>query len=274
MPDPLPRPARHVVTVASGKGGVGKSTVSLNVAVALAQTGARVGLLDADLYGPDIPLMVGIRQRVETRFWTLARSASDRSRQQLLPSIVRHGVRIMSAGLVLAEDQPMALDPLTVRHMAAQLVADVDWGVLDYLLVDLPPGTEDIQQKLLAALRPSGTVIVVTPTDAAHLDARKVVRMHRRAGITILGGVENMSRSVCPHCQQPLDIFVSVPHERSIWSMGVERLGMVPLSPEVSAAGDGGTPLLVGAPGSAAAQALGEVARQLMTRLAADPASE
>lgn len=174
-----PAPARFSIAVASGKGGVGKSTVSLNLALALAETGAAVGLLDADFYGPNIPLMVGLTRKAWSGDWTVAR----RGRQVALTPLERFGIKLMSAGFLLGEDQPMVLDAITMSLLLGQLTQQVAWGALDYLLIDLPPGTADLQQNLLRNLKLSGVVFVVTPQDVAHLDGKKALQYFRRANV-------------------------------------------------------------------------------------------
>jgi ATP-binding protein involved in chromosome partitioning len=261
-----PSPARFTIAVGSGKGGVGKSTVSLNLALALLEQGAAVGLLDADVYGPDIPLMVGLARKKWTGEWTLARNR-EHHKQSVHAPVERHGLKLVSAGFILAEDQPMVLPAPTVALLIGQLVHQVAWGTLDYLIVDLPPGTADVQQALLRAVTFSGAIVVVTPQDVAHLDGRKAVQMYRRSRIPVLGAVENMSGFRCPHCDHAIEIFSRVPEARSIWAMDIEKLGAVPLDPMVSAAGDTGQPLMVAHPRSAQADAFRQVARRLAEKL-------
>src|SRR5438105_2619486 len=256
-------PARFVIAVGSGKGGVGKSTVSLNLALALVEQGATVGLYDADMHGPDIPLMVGLKRESWMTWWELGR----RGRQRQLAPIERYGLRIVSAGFILGEDQPMVAQAMTLRMMAVQLVHQVQWGNLDYLIIDLRPGTADIQQQLSASLPVAGAIVVVTPQDVAHLDARKGLRMFEQAGITQLGGVENMSGITCPHCGKTIDVFSRVAPERSIWALGVERLAQIPMDPTISEAGDVGRPLLISHPDSVAAVAFRELALKVKARL-------
>ncbi len=259
-----PALARFVIAVASGKGGVGKSTVSLNLALALAEAGAAVGLLDADFYGPNIPLMVGLTRKEWSGDWTVARKGE----QALLTPIERYGITLMSAGFLLAEDQPMVLDAITMSLLLRQLTQQVAWGALDYLLIDLPPGTADLQQNLVRELQFSGVVLVVTPQDVAHLDGKKALQYYRRANVPILGAVENMSGLLCPHCGQPVDIFARVPPERALWALGVEHLGAVPLDPALSLAGDRGRPLFIAQPASPQAQAFRAIAERVQERLA------
>jgi ATP-binding protein involved in chromosome partitioning len=259
-------PARYTVAVGSGKGGVGKSTVGLNVALALSERGAAVGLLDADLYGPNIPLMVGLSRTEWTQYWTLARNPALGTTPQHDP-IERYGLKIMSAGFILAEDQPMRVSGPTIRVLMNQLVHEVNWGRLDYLIIDLPPGTADIQQNMLENVALSGAVLVVTPQDVAHLDARKALQQYAQAGVTLLGAVENMSGFRCPHCGQISDIFARVSEERSLWALGVEKLGAIPLDPQLSLAGDRGRPLLVADPDSTQSEAFRQVAQRLAEKL-------
>ena len=259
------QPARFIIAVGSGKGGVGKSTVSLNLALALAASGKSVGLLDADLYGPNIPLMVGLTRKEWTGDWTLAR----RGKQQIIQPVERYGLKIMSAGFLLGEDQPMILEAQIVRALLMQLTQQVAWGDPDYLLIDLPPGTADLQQNLLHDLRLSGVVLVVTPQDVAHLDGKKALQHYRRAGVPVLGAIENMSGFLCPHCGQPVDIFARVSEARAIWAMDVEKLGAIPLDPLVSQSGDGARPLLIAHPRSAQAEAFRQIAQKLAAKLEA-----
>lgn len=262
---PLESPARRVIVVGSGKGGVGKSTVSLNLAVALAESGHSTGLLDADFYGPNIPLMVGLKRVKWQGDWEIAsrNRAPERPRR---PPIERHGLKIMSMGFIIAEDQPLILDGQTLSFLMRQLIGEVDWGHLDYLIIDLPPGTADVQQTLLQILPISGAIVVVTPQDVAHLDARKAVRMFQSAGIPLLGAVENMSGFICPHCRQVTDIFSHVPSDRSIWSLDIEHLGAIPLDPELTKSGDSGTPHLLLHPSSAEATAFRDLACKIRDR--------
>ncbi|HKO24577.1 MAG TPA: P-loop NTPase [Chloroflexota bacterium] len=265
-PAPVPSPARFTVAVGSGKGGVGKSTITVNLALALVEGGAAVGVLDADVYGPNIPLMVGLTRKEWTGDWTLARNPAL-GKLPLLPPIERYGLKIMSAGFILAEDQPMLLSARTVRLLMRQLMQQVDWGTLDYLIIDLPPGTGDIQQNLLQELALSGAVLVVTPQDVAHLDAKKALQQYRQAEVPLLGAVENMSGFRCPHCAQPVEIFARVPDARAIWAVGVEKLGVEPLDPAMSQAGDRGCPVLLAQTDSPQALAFRRVAQRVVEKL-------
>ena len=220
--------ARSVLAVGSGKGGVGKSTVTLQLALACGRRGVRVGVLDADLYGPDIPLMVGISRREQARQWQLWR----RGGTSLRP-IERHGLALMSVGFLLAENQSLAMAAPLLTAALRQLVVEVDWGELDLLLVDLPPGTADLQQQLVEVVSLDGAVVVVGPQDVAHLDAHRFVDFLDGVGVPVLGGIENMSGLACPHCGEPIEVFPPASAERAIWADGVPLLGRVPLDPQL-----------------------------------------
>jgi ATP-binding protein involved in chromosome partitioning len=220
------RPARFVVAIGSGKGGVGKSTVSRHVAAALARQGLAVGLLDADLYGPDIPLMVNLTRQERAQQWELWRRNGIRHEP-----IERHGIKIMSVGFLLGERQALAMPALLLTAALKQLVGQVEWGALDILLIDLPPGTADLQQQLLGVVALDGVVVVVGPQDVAHLAAQKFIDFLQAAGVPTLGGIENMSGLLCPYCGERIEVFPPVADGRSIWSEVVPRLGRIPLDP-------------------------------------------
>jgi len=255
---------RHVLAVGSGKGGVGKSTVSLNLALALTERGLRVGLLDADLYGPNIPLMVGITRHRWTETWTLAR---PRESQVRLAPVERYGLKIASAGFILGEDQPLGVEAVTAQMLIRQLLNEVAWGDLDVLVVDLPPGTADIQQVLLKAVPVTGALVVATPQYVAHLDARKAVRMYERHKVPVLGWVENMGPMRCPHCGEPVEVFPEVPEERSLRTLGVARLGSIPFDPALGRAGDTGRVLLANGATGPLATAFRDLASAVAARL-------
>ncbi len=259
----MSRPAPSILAVASGKGGVGKSTISLNVALALAARGSAVGLLDADVYGPDIPLMVNLKREEPLDRWLLGRA---RGPVELEP-VRRHGIEIMSVGFLLAERQALPMGAMLLQAALRQLAVDVRWGALDYLVVDLPPGTADLQQELVQLLDLSAAVVVVGPQDVAHLDARKVLAMFRDRGVPVLGGIENMTELSCPHCGEPIAIFPQVRDERSIWAEGVTKLGSIPLDPVIARAGDGGLPAVVSDPDGPQAQAFRALADRIATEL-------
>lgn len=245
-----------VVAVASGKGGVGKSTVSLNLALALAAEGSPTGLLDADLYGPDIPLMVGITRRAPTMGVTIWRNPKHGRK---IEPLERFGIKVMSAQFLVAENQALNWSAPLVELLLRRFTNDIAWGEIDVLLIDLPPGTADIQQQLMRRFPFAGALIVVTPQDAAHLDAKKVLAMFEQSSVPVIGGVENLSGLVCPHCDNVIDVFEPVAPERSIWAAGVDRVIQVPIHPSV--AGPGGRPLLVERPDGREADAFRALAR-------------
>jgi ATP-binding protein involved in chromosome partitioning len=223
------KPARFVVAVGSGKGGVGKSTVSLQLALALVRRDLTVGLLDADLYGPDIPLMVNLSRAERARQWEFWRRGGVVRREPL----ERYGIRIMSVGFLVGERQAFTMPALLLTAALSQLIEHVEWGAPDILLIDLPPGTADLQQQLLAVVTLDGAVVVVGPQDVAHLDARRFLDFLHDAGVSVLGGIENMRALQCPHCGERVDVFPPVREDRSIWSDGVVRLGEIPLDPSL-----------------------------------------
>jgi len=220
--------ARHVVAVGSGKGGVGKSTVTLNLALALRRRAWNVGLLDADLYGPDIPLMLNLKREQVAKRWDFWRRGDVR-----LEPLEREGLQVMSVGFLLAERQSLTFAAPLLGAALRQLVEQVDWRALDVLLIDLPPGTADLQQQLLGVVSLTGAVVVVGPQDVAHLDARKFLDFLRAADVPILGGVENMAGLLCPHCGERIDVFPPAAPDRAIWADGVPLLGRIPLDPEL-----------------------------------------
>jgi ATP-binding protein involved in chromosome partitioning len=249
-----------IVAVASGKGGVGKSTVAANLAVRLAQMGHRVGLLDADIYGPSMPLMFGIDAR--------PRVVDNR----LLP-FEKHGIVLMSLGFVLDVDTPVIWRGPMVMKALEQLLGDVEWGELDFLIVDLPPGTGDAQLTLTQKVPLSGAVIVSTPQDVALIDARKALAMFHKVNVPVIGIVENMSMFVCPHCGEITEVFKHGGAERTAETLQVPFLGSIPLDPEIVAGGDSGTPIVVAHPEGPHAEAFGEIARRVVeaTALVAPP---
>ena len=222
-------PARAVVAVGSGKGGVGKSTVTLNLAFALRRRGWNVGLLDADLYGPDIPVMLNLKREQEAKRWDFWRRGDVR-----LEPIEREGLQVMSVGFLLAERQSLTFAAPLLGAALRQLVDQVEWRSLDVLLIDLPPGTADLQQQLLGVVALAGALVVVGPQDVAHLDARKFVDFLRAADVPVLGGVENMAGLQCPHCGERIDVFPPAAADRAIWADGVPLLGRIPLDPELT----------------------------------------
>ena len=250
--------APRVIAVASGKGGVGKSTVAVNLGVALADEGQRVGLVDADVYGPNVPLMLGLTRRKPSQSISLARASGA----QRTP-VERFGMKVMSAQFLIAEDQAVAFDAALVSLLVQGLMVDTNWGELDVMLIDLPPGTADLQQGLSSSFALTGAVIVVTPQDVAHLDGRKALAMFRQSGVPVIGGIENMAGLSCPHCSEQIDVFPRVAEDRSIWASGVDLLIRIPMEPTVSAAGEAGTPVVRRDPESAAAAAFRELAGKI-----------
>ena len=240
---------RNIIAVASGKGGVGKSTVAANLAVSLAASGASVGLLDADIYGPSMGIMLGVKKP----------PVIDQERKKMLP-VEAHGLLVMSLGFLLDPDTPVIWRGPMVMKAVEQLLKDVEWPSLDYMIVDLPPGTGDAQLTLTQKVPLSGVVIVTTPNEVALIDARKGLAMFRKVGVPVLGIVENMSWFVCPHCQGVSDIFSRGGGERTAREMGVPFLGEIPLDPSVRRSGDCGTPVVLAAPDSPVAAAFRELA--------------
>lgn len=231
------------IAIGAGKGGVGKSTVALNLALALRAHGP-IGILDFDFYGPNIAAMLGIEKVTWTTEWTLAR----RGHQIRFHPIERDGLHVVSMGFVLGDDQPLGMDPSTVALVARQFAQGTVWPDLRYLVVDLPPGTSAVQHILVREFHPDAAIIVVTPDGLAHLDGRKAVQMFRLMRVPVLGAVENMAATKCPHCGGPIALFEDVHPERAIWSLGVERLATIPFDLGSAGAaehrrGDGSSPL-------------------------------
>jgi ATP-binding protein involved in chromosome partitioning len=245
---------KNIIAVGSGKGGVGKSTVTVNLAVALARTGAVVGLLDADVYGPNVPLMMGV----------LGRPQAIQGRIQPLES---HGVRIMSMGFLTTDDTPLIWRGPMLHSVITQFVRQVDWGDLDYLLVDLPPGTGDVQLTLTQTVPLMGAVVVTTPQDVALQDARKAILMFRQVRVEILGIVENMSYFQCPSCGTRTDIFSHGGGAETARRYDVPFLGEVPLDVAVRRGGDGGRPIVIAEPESPAARAFAAIAGNVAARV-------
>ena len=255
VPPPVTYPhLGHIVAVSSGKGGVGKSTVSVNLAVSLARRGARVGIMDADIYGPDIPRMLGVNQPPPV------------VEEKIIP-LESHGVKIMSLGFLIERDQPAIWRGPIVMKIVTQFLRDVNWGMLDYLVVDMPPGTGDAQLSLVQATQVRGAVIVTTPQEVAAGDALRGAKMFERVGVPVLGIVENMSWFECPHCGKPSTLFGSGGGQRLADELGVPLLGQIPLYPRVMEGGDQGQPIVVAEPASNAAQALSALAERVASSL-------
>ena len=254
-------PARHSIAVASGKGGVGKSTVALNLALALRDQGAKVGILDADFYGPDIPLMVNLKRDALLKRWDFWRGGEVR-----LEPLERYGLKLMSVGFLLGEQQSLPFSAPSLIPALRQFTEGTDWGDLDYLVIDLPPGTADLQEHVMQVLQLSGALIVVGPQDAAHLDGKRVVELFRLRDVPILGGVENMRGLVCPHCGETVEVWPPVTEQRSIWNLGVRRLATLPFDP--SSTGNGHGPLMIAAPQSPHADRFRALAQEISATLA------
>jgi len=246
---------KNIIAVASGKGGVGKSTVSANVAVALAQAGAAVGLLDADITGPNIPLMMGIDGAPQ--------AGPD---NKILP-LERYGVKVISIAFFVPEGQPIVWRGPLVGGAIQQFLRDVAWGELDYLVVDLPPGTSDAQLTLAQAVPISGSILVTTPQQVAISDVEKALAMFQRMNVPVIGVVENMSAFVCPHCGEAIEIFGRGGAERFAREHDVEFLGGIPLDVTVRQGGDAGIPAVAQREPGAAAQAMTALAKTVAARM-------
>jgi ATP-binding protein involved in chromosome partitioning len=263
--DQAPAPARQsapvpvaqpnlgkIIAVSSGKGGVGKSTVAVNLAVALAKTGARVGLMDADIHGPNLPQMMGVNEPPIV------------INERIVP-LEAHGVKLISIGFLIDRDQPAIWRGPIVMKIITQFLRDVAWGELDYFIVDMPPGTGDAQLSLVQATQLSGAIIVTTPQEVSVGDALRGVKMFERVTVPVLGIVENMSWFECPHCGKPTPIFGSGGGERLAAEVGLPLLGQIPLYPRILQGGDTGAPIVTTDPDSAAAKALTSLAEQVIS---------
>ena len=256
VPAPTPKSGilgenTRVVAVSSGKGGVGKSMVATNLAAAFAATGKRVGLLDADIYGPNIPVMFGAEGRP---------GVSGDKGQEMIEPMEAHGVRLMSIGFLLDKEQPAIMRGPLITGIIKQFLEQVTWGDLDVMVVDMPPGTGDAQLSLVQTIDVDGVVMVTTPQDVATGDVRRGIKMFERVNTSVLGIVENMSGFVCPHCDEEIDIFGSGGGEGLAEEMELPLLGRVPLDPAVRLAGDEGAPTVLSAPDSSAGMALRGIA--------------
>ena len=248
----LPSGVRNIVAVGSGKGGVGKSTVAANLAVALALEGAKVALMDADVYGPNQPQMFGI---------TGYEPAVDAENKITPPEA--HGVKVMSMGFLMDADQPVIWRGPMLHGVVTQFLRDVRWGEIDYLVVDLPPGTGDVQLTLCQTVPLMGAVIVTTPQSIALSDVRKAVSMFNKLNVPILGVVENMAQFVCPHCRKPSEIFSRGGAETLSKKFGIPVLGRIPLDPAVCETGETGHPIASREPESPTGRAFRDMARRI-----------
>ena len=245
---------QHVVAVASGKGGVGKSTVSANLAVRMGQLGYRVGLLDSDIYGPSLPMMFGISERPQV------------VGNRLVP-FEKYGITVMSLGFILEIDTPVIWRGPMVMKAIEQMLGDVEWGPLDYMIVDLPPGTGDAQLTISQRVPLAGAVVVTTPQDIALIDARKGLAMFKKVNVPVIGIIENMSTFVCPHCGEGTDIFKKGGGERTAELLETPFLGSIPLDPAIMLGGDSGTPVVVDAPDGPHGDAFKRVAEAVVAEV-------
>jgi ATP-binding protein involved in chromosome partitioning len=251
-----------IIAVGSGKGGVGKTTLAVNLAIVLAKLGHKVGLLDADVYGPNVPLMLGISAQPKI--------AGD---NRITPIEV-HGLKVISVGFLNPGDKPLIWRGPMLHSIIRQFLGSVEWGQLDYLVVDLPPGTGDVALSLIQTVPLTGAIVVSTPSDVSLQDARKAIEMFRQMKVDVVGMVENMSYFVCPHCHQQTDIFSRGGAEKTAAQFEVAYLGAVQLDPALREAGDSGKPVVLEGEDSPSAQSLYEFARKVITRVAEIKAGE
>ncbi len=263
MPGQQPAPQRqgipgvkNLVAVASGKGGVGKTTVAVNLALALAKLGNKVGLLDADVYGPNVPIMLGSTQEPMAT-----------AQQRIIP-VNAQGVKMISMGLLNPGDKPVIWRGPMLHSVITQFLRSVEWGELDYLVIDLPPGTGDVQLTLIQTVAVTGAVVVTTPSLVAVADVRKAIEMFRQVNVEVLGVVENMSTFSCPHCGKPVDIFGHGEGTKTAVAYGVPVLGEIEIDPRIRLGGDTGAPVAAQGESAPAAQSLYRMAKAVTARLA------
>src|SRR5277367_2454761 len=263
MPGTAPMPERHpipgvknLVAVASGKGGVGKTTVAVNLALALARMGHKVGLMDADVYGPNVPIMLG--STAEPR---------ATAQQHIIP-VEAQGVKMISMGLLNPGDKPVIWRGPMLHSVITQFLRSVEWGELDYLVIDLPPGTGDVQLTLIQTVAVTGAVVVTTPSTVALADVRKAIEMFRQVNVEVLGVVENMSTFSCPHCGKAVDIFGHGEGTKTAIAYGVPVLGEIEIDPRIRIGGDTGNPVAGLGESTPAAQSLYAMARAVTARIA------
>jgi ATP-binding protein involved in chromosome partitioning len=249
----LPR-VKNTIAVASGKGGVGKSTVAVNLAVSLVLDGAKVGLLDADIYGPSIPLMMGINERPQLQ-------------GQKLQPLEAHGVKIMSIGFLVDPMQAVIWRGPMVSGAVKQFMSDVEWGELDYLIFDLPPGTGDIHLTLVQSIPLSGAVVITTPQDISLADARKAYKMFEKVNVPILGIIENMSYYICSHCGHREEIFATGGGEKAAGELGTPFLGAIPIYTPIRIGGDIGKPIVVMEPEAVQSNIIRQITRRLAAQI-------
>ena len=260
-----------LLVVGSGKGGVGKSTVSVNLAVALSKQGAKVGLLDGDAYGPSIPMMLGVRRRAASKGSEAVLPLAERKDlppERKIKPLPRYGIKIMSVGFFIGEEQAVAPMPDVLGMLIRQLLYSVDWGELDYLIIDLPPGTSEPQATLCREIQLEGAVLVTTPQDIARIDTSKALAMFQAAHVPVLGVVQNMDGFLCPHCGESVEIFPRSQEARILLDE-LRLLGRIPLDPAAVISGDRGHPVVVSMPESPVAKAFITMAEQVQASLAA-----
>ena len=253
-PQPLPG-VSNIIAVGSGKGGVGKTTLSVNLALALAKLGHKVGLLDADVYGPNVPLMIGTNAQ--------PRAVSN----ERIEPIMAHGLKVISVGFLNPGDKPIIWRGPMLHQIIRQFLNSVEWGQLDYLVIDLPPGTGDVALSLIQTVPLTGAVVVSTPSDVSLQDGRKAIEMFRQMKVDLIGMVENMSYFVCPHCNHEVDIFSRGGAQKTAEQFGVAFLGAIQLDPELRKAGDTGKPVVLAGEDSSAAKSLFDFARKVVARV-------
>ena len=252
-PQPLPG-VNSIIAVGSGKGGVGKTTLAVNLAIAMSKLGHKVGLLDADVYGPNVPLMLGTSAQPKV--------VGDNR----LEPLTIHGLKAISVGFLNPGDKPLIWRGPMLHSIIRQFLGSVEWGLLDYLVIDLPPGTGDVALSLIQTVPLTGAIVVSTPSDVSLQDARKAIEMFRQMKVDLVGMVENMSYFVCPHCHHEIDIFSRGGAEKTASQFGVAFLGSVQLDPDIRKAGDTGKPTVLEGEDSPHAKSLFEFARKVMTR--------
>src|SRR5256884_5772273 len=256
MPQRQPIPGvKNLIAVASGKGGVGKTTVAVNLALALAKLGHKVGLLDADVYGPNVPIMLGSTQEPG--------ATAD---QHIIP-VQAQGLKMISMGLLNPGDKPVIWRGPMLHSIITQFLRSVEWGELDYLVIDLPPGTGDVQLTLIQTVAVTGAVLVTTPSTVALADVRKAIEMFRQVHVYVLGVVENMSTFSCPHCNKSIDIFGHGEGAKTALAYGVPVLGEVEIDPRIRIGGDTGKPVAALGEDAAGAKSLYKMARTVVARL-------